>query len=235
MGLTPQVRSLAWVLVPAVMSGVAAVFSGAAQAEIIFSGTNIDVKVSDPVSVGMSPLKAITLTAVGKNGFFPNGFDSTRTNQGGTGITSEGDNLHQVGMPQINYYTPTNNPNISLLIDTHFLIGPPSYVSGTVLPSETMNIASAILGDTNGYFGNSLYGIFSLSGIPTSSEWDFAYIVAPEGTQVNLDFKIGAMQGSQSVRDEFIHSFTVTPEPSAFVLLAMGLLGMLVYARRLYL
>jgi hypothetical protein len=190
-----------------------------AQADIIiFSDANFDIKASNPVSVGTTPLQAIILTATGKNGYKPKGFDSSKSDYGGggTGITTTGNDLYQVGMPTVGLYTPTNSPNLNPTLDTHFLLNSNTYISIND-PTETMNVANSS-DDPNGYYGNSLAGNFFLKDLPTSSSWDFARLVVRNGTVVHFDFEIlGALDLENSISAEVVGSITV-PEPNLLML-----------------
>jgi hypothetical protein len=235
MRIKSLVRISVIMLVQALSISLLIHFGSIAHAEYLYPGTNIDISVSDPIPVTVgtsSTLYAITLTARGQNGYLPNAFDGTRSNNGGTGITTGSggtvNSLHQVGLPSASIYSTTNTPNFAPLVDTHFLIDPPDAVK--VSTAETMNVLSILPGDSGyggfapGWFGNSLTGIFTLTGTPTSSNWDFARLVVPLGTLVNFDFKIGAiLSGGSGQPEEFIHSFTVDiPEPGTVAMLCSG-------------
>jgi hypothetical protein len=231
MAMAQQVRSLAYILV-----AIAVIASGiCAQAEtIVYSGTNFDIKYSDPVLVGNTPLKAITLTAVGKNGALPNTFDSTKSGLGGLGITTTGNELHQIWEFSINGSpTPTNSLIVSGSIpqerDSHFLINSGQYLSGQIGPSEN-KIDNYAVEHAFGGFGNALFGTFTLIGASNTS-WNFAYLVVPDMAQVRFDFEIGADKfSSETVGVSF-----VVPEPSPLVLLVMlstVAAGLLLCARR---
>ncbi len=189
----------------------------------VWTGTNYQVQASAPTPVGTS-LLGVTLTAVGLNGAMPNAFDGVTG--GMTGITTVGTNLHQVfefafnGSP-----TPTlaliNGANsVYYPIDSHFLVNPPAILP-VIAPSENQIVADPTEAPFAG-FGNSLNGNFSLAGAPTPT-WDFAYLVVPSGTTVNLDFRLA--DGSGTHPFEVISGTMQVPEPSSIVLLAVGLVG----------
>jgi Dockerin type I domain len=162
-----------------------------AIARSIYVGTNIDVVASNPVPVGLA-LEAFTLTAEGLNGAIPNTFDSTNSGQGGTGITTVGDNLAQVWEFNASP-TPTNTlivpGDIPQQIDTHFLVDSGAIFSA-VAPQENRLVANPA---ENAYagFGNALWGTFALPS-QAAANWDFAYIVVPLNTTVNFDFQLAA-------------------------------------------
>jgi hypothetical protein len=220
-----QIRTIAFV-VSAFFLISSSHFAGAA---IIYSGSNIDVQLSDPVDVGTA-LKGITLTAIGKNGALPNSFDGTRLL--GTGITTTGDALHQ-----IYEFNASPTPTTTLIVagsipqnlDTHFLVGNDKIISITP-PTENRDTPFTVENAFGG-FGNSLNGVFSLKGTPTTSRWDFAYLVVPNGTQLNFKFSIGVLGLSTEMVNT---SYTVVPEPSTIALFAIGCMGLLlpVWRRR---
>ncbi len=195
-----------------------------AHGEIIYSGTNFDIQLSTPVEVGITPLKAMTLTVLGKNNVVPNSFDGTRL--GGTGITTTGDALHQIWE-----YNASQTPTTTLIVagsipenlDTHFLFGTDKIISITA-PNENRNTLYTVENDYGG-FGNSLNGVFSLKGTPTSSLWDLAYLVVPQGAQLNFKFSVGAIGFTPELVNA---SYSVVPEPSMIVLLAIGCTGLLI-------
>lgn len=240
MKVASQVRSLALILVPAVVAFSVVMSGSLAQAEIIvYSGTNFRVEVSSPVNVGITPLKAVTLTAIGLNGYKPNAFDSTASS--GTGITTTSNLLHQIyQLNEDDEYqrTPTllldpNYDPIPLDLDTHFLISNNYIVPpGTTAPNENRPTVGSTENQPGGGYGNKLYGTFTITGTPSES-WDFAYIVVQNGTQVNLNFTIAGLKGESDVTNEIVTgSFSVVPEPGTFVMLCTGGIGLLVYVWR---
>ncbi|HLA83327.1 MAG TPA: PEP-CTERM sorting domain-containing protein [Thermoguttaceae bacterium] len=202
-----------------------------AEANVIFVGTHFDIEASSPVDVGITPLRAITLTAVGKNGALPNTFDSTFSGVGGTGITTSSNRLHQVW----EFYGGLQTPTLTLAgdptpvpqeLDTHFLIRSNEYLLVDAL-AEDITLGSPEL-DTRDGFGSYLRGSFSLKG-DLEQRWDFAYLVVKAGTEVFLDFEIGGVDAvipgkgyANSVGGSF-----VVPEPSTLLLLILGVLGLL--------
>ena len=213
-----------------------------AQADMIYTGTNFDIEVSTAVDLEESPsLMAVTLTAIGKGGVLPVTFDSTFSGTGGTGITTVGNSLHQVWRgdgSQTWHRTPMVEVGYDLL-DTHFLDTTPMTI--TQSPEENKLVSNLETGDIYDGFGNHLVGAFAIQDVPANLQptWDFAYIVVPSGTKVILNFellgvdlegdgysdKVGGIPGSADVDTIF---FTVVPEPSMLLLLAMGALGLLV-------
>ncbi len=126
-------------LLPVVLGMVVlSLISVSAQAELVYVGTNFDISVSSPVNVGVTPLKAVTLTAIGKDGALPDTFDSTKSGSGGTGITTASDLLHQVwegGFSQTPTLTLAGDP-IPQHLDSHFLIETGLYLPGVSPPDE---------------------------------------------------------------------------------------------------
>jgi hypothetical protein len=163
----------------------------AAQGITLYTGTNIDLVASNPVPVGLK-LEAFTLSAVGMNGAIPNTFDSSNSGQGGTGITTVGNNLAQVwefnAVP-----TPTSNldnpGDIPQDIDTHFLVNS-TQIFSVVAPQENRLVPNPSENPDAG-FGNALWGTFALSS-QSSSTWNFAYVVVPLNTTVQFDFQLAA-------------------------------------------
>lgn len=200
------------------------VSTGIAQATVISVGTNFDIEVSTPIEVGITPLWAVTLTAVGKNGALPNTFDSDKSGAGGTGITTVGDLLHQVweyGTIATPTLTLLGDPTpISQEVDTHFLVETADIA--TMSPPAENKPTPYTVEDSRGGFGNSLTGTFSLLAVE-QPRWDFAYFVVPAGTEVFFDFEIGA-NGFDS---ETVGGSFVVPEPSTLLLLVLGALGLL--------
>ena len=129
---------------------------------------------------------------MGKNGAQPRVFDSTKSGQGGTGITTAGNLLHQVWeggfvpTPTANLVVPGSIPQS---IDTHFLVNTASLFI-TQLPAENRPLLAPSLHPFAGY-GSFLTGAFALVG-PANPTWNFAYIVVPAGTTVHFDFELGA-------------------------------------------
>jgi len=162
-----------------------------ASAAIIYSGTNLDVQATSLVAPG-GTLRAFTRSAVGKNGAQPRVFDSTKSGQGGTGITTTGNLLHQVWeggfvpTPTANLVVPGSIPQS---IDTHFLVDTASLFIAQ-LPAENRPLLAPSLHPFAGY-GSFLTGAFALVG-PANLTWNFAYIVVPVGTTVHFDFELGA-------------------------------------------
>jgi hypothetical protein len=221
----PLIPCRAWVVVLATV----AVLSGRlAQAEMVFTdvydGTNFTIQASNPVNLAGSALEAVTLRVVGLNGAIPNTYDSSKDNTGGTGITASA--LHQI-WPYDALATPTSDMLIPITQawDTHFLVNSANLLS-VAAPSEDRVLNH--LYDPWGGFGTFLKGTFTdLTAV--NSTWDFAYLVVPHGTTVHLDFDIG---GAGFASEVVGGSFTV-PEPSALILLVVGVLGLLACRRRL--
>jgi hypothetical protein len=206
----------------------AVVFSvSCARGAVIFSGVNFDVQVSNPVEVGVTPLEAITISVVGKNGLLPSAFDGTRL--GGTGITSTGNALHQIWE-----FGALATPTLTLAVggipqnlDSHFLVTNDKIIAQTA-PNEN-RIALSTAENAYGGFGNSLNGVFSLTGSTFSSTWDLAYLVVPQGSQLNFNFTVA---NAGSIKEQISASYVVTPEPGMMALLAAGCAGMLMLFRR---
>jgi hypothetical protein len=220
MNMVLQPRFGFFVLVTAITSPIFAPHF--AQGDTIYTGTNFNIQVSTPVDVGTTPLKAITLTAIGKNGALPSAF-------GGTGISTIGNALHQIYEGN---FVPT--PTTTLIVpgsipenlDTHFLVDTNNIIAITA-PNENRNTLSAVENAFGG-FGNVLNGVFTLKGTPTSSTWDMAYLVVPDGAQLNFNFSVSA----DGYSPELVNTSYTVPEPSAIALLAAGCIGLLFPIRR---
>jgi hypothetical protein len=200
-----------------------------AQADLVFTdvyqGANFAIQASNPVSL-TGTLEAVTLRAVGRNGAKPNTFDSTIDDTGGTGITSTA--LHQIWPYDLEgLKTPTLDVTIPInqTLDSHFLVLNAN-LAIVNMASENRPVTDHLY-DAYGGYGTSMTGSFSLKST-ASTTWDFAYLVVPQGTVVNLNFEIGAA----GFTSEAVHRSFAVPEPSAFALLAMGMVGLLVCCRR---
>ncbi len=224
-----QVRSLTLTLFTSALALSAILYGGYAQAEVVYSGTNFRIEESMPTDLGTG-LEAVTLTAIGQDPvspYNPNGFDSgTGSN---VGIWTASNALHQLwefGVISTPTLTLSYSGSIDQNLDTHFLISTGQYASVSNPPSETK--------EQGGDFGNSLTGTFSITSTvhPT---WDFAYLVVPVGTQVNLNFTIAGVRGVNNVdvASEVVNtSFTVTPEPGTITMLCAGAAVLAVYLFR---
>jgi hypothetical protein len=204
-----------------------------AHAELVFTntiynGTNFTIQVSDPVSLPGTPFNAVTLRAVGKNGALPSTFDSDKSGVHGTGITASA--LHEIWPYDLDVLkTPTLDMGVPInqALDSHFLV----HVNDLTIPAGKAPAEDRVLNhayDSYGGFGTYLKGTFTDS-TAVNSIWNFAYLVVPVGTTVNVDFEIGAA-GKPS--ETVMRSFTV-PEPSTIVLLSLGFVGFVVCRRRL--
>ena len=87
-------------------------------------------------------------------------------------------------------------------------------------PSENRNVTYTVE-NPNGGFGNQLHRHVRSTNTSPPTTWDFAYIVAPVGTVVDLDFYLA---GKNFSKELIGGSFTVVPEPESIGLLATGLL-----------
>jgi hypothetical protein len=196
-----------------------------AQAATIWTGTNVRVDASAPVHVGIA-LEAVTLTAVGIGGGLPNAFDGVGTTGDlHNGITTTGDALHQVWEVNV-LQTPTLDVSIPAdaafqPIDSHFLVLN-NDIAITSSPTENRPTTYTVE-NANGGFGNSLTGTFSLKNNTPPSTWDFAYIVAPVGAVVNLDFYLA---GKNFTKELATGSFSIVPEPPSVILLIAGAVGL---------
>lgn len=191
------------------------------QGATIYSGANLELRVSDPIEVGTTPLEAITITAVGANGVIPSGFDGS--------FTTTGNALHQLWQFGGYLKTPTTSINagdpIPLNLDSHFLVDSNNILPITP-PDENRIIATSLEDSVRGGFGNSLSGTFSLQH-PTSTNWDIAYLVVPKGTQINFNFKIG-FTTTGIPKEQVVSSYTVVPEPSVIALITFGCIALLI-------
>jgi hypothetical protein len=218
------------------IAATAAILSGQfARADLIytdiFTGSNFTIQVSNPVNIAGTALEAVTLRAVGKNGAIPNTFDSDKSGAHGTGISTTGSALHQIWpLDRSSLKTPTLDMDeedpFNQALDSHFLVYSANLIS-FIAPTED-RVTNHVY-DSQGGFGTYLRGTLTdMSAV--SSVWDFAYLVVPGGTTVNLDFEIGA-DGFES--DTVSRSFVVpAPEPNAIILLAVGVIGLLICRRR---
>ncbi len=203
----------------------------ASAENIVYSGTDFDVTVSDPVDVGIA-LKAVTLTATGKSGKLLSGFDGV--SDGMTGIVTQGDSLHQVWqIGALETPTLTQTEAVELIpaeifntVDTHFLFEE-AEILGTVNPTETRGVQNDSEHAYAG-FGDQLTGTFVLNGVALPT-WEFAYVVVPDGTEVTLDFDMSIL----GQNPEFVSSSFLVPEPGTLMLLALGgLVALPVVCRR---
>ena len=234
-------RSLHALLVVAALALAAIAFScldaSLARAGIVYSGTNFDIEASTPVNVGITPLEAVTLTVIGKNGYDPDGFDGVVN--GGTGITTVGNKLYQIyqgGFEKTPTLTMDDDYDpIPENLDTHFLVTTDSIIPITVPTENRLTLDSTE--NAYGGYGNKLTGAFSLIGDPNPT-WDLAYLVTPSGTTVNLNFVIAGIKNGQYTSSETVQASFTVPEPSALAMLAtcllpLGVCGLLVRRRRL--
>ncbi len=221
-----------------------------ARAEILYyyHGTNFDVQVSLSGYVGTTPLRVLTLTAIGTNvgGYvaIPSIFDSTNDNTGGTGITTTGNKLHQVY--QHNAYGDTNKtPTLSmddsfpsldsteLSFDTHFLIHElttdPLKDATVFVTSPTENRYPPGEIPYSGY-GSYLRGGFFLDNA-VSTSWDFAQLVVPDQTEVLFNFGLAGKRNEVPVKESVITSFLV-PEPGGLALYFAGGVSLALYVWR---
>jgi hypothetical protein len=199
-------------LTVAAFASIVSTFAVNAYSATIWWGNNIDIQVSDPVPVGNAPLWAVTLTAAGKNGAKPSVFDSTKSGTGGTGISTTPCSLHQVwefGVIPTPISTIQSDP-IPQQLDSHFLIYSGTFFAGPVAPTENWR-KSAPIEDARAGYGDQMIGLFSLRPDLAVWNWSFAYLVVPAGTEVMLDFEIGANGfPSETVTDSF---FVIPPPP----------------------
>ncbi len=242
MKLASQIRSLVILTVPAIAALLLAFPVHLVQAEIIYTGTYFDIQVSAPIDVGTTnTFKAVTLTAVGKNGYCPNAFDYA-----GSGIVTWENGTTASKLHQIYQHDEDNNkvktPTLSteqgcypltptqLALDSHFLVYNDNIA---IITTPAENKTSLYPGEdpSYGFIGSYLIGAFSLKELNPSETWDFAYLVVFDGTQVQLNCQIGATLGGGSIYETVSTSFMV-PEPGALVLLITGGVGLLVLVWR---
>jgi hypothetical protein len=111
-------------------------------------------------------------------------------------------------------------------LDSHFLVNNSNLL--VVAPLGEDRVANPAY-DPWGGFGSSLTGAFA-DRSAVGSAWDFAYLVVPDNTTVNLDFSIAAPGfSSETVGGSIV---VAAPEPGIFLLAAIAAIGLLAYARR---
>jgi len=178
----------------------------------VYTGTYIDIVASAPVPVGTGAeqLLLVELTAVGKQGALPAGFDGEIRGQ-----------LHQQTAPGA--LTPTLDEPFTdgsvfvTQIDSHFLllnedliwITPPSETAGPPGSSSEPPDASgpqAGLAETS--FGTKLFGEFAVTG-GGAPESTFVQLVVPAGSTVELDAMAGFGGDSPPPPESVVASFPV--------------------------
>ncbi|MCH8923802.1 MAG: hypothetical protein IIA67_11735, partial [Planctomycetes bacterium] len=187
-----------------------------ARAEMIYTGLNADVEISEPVMVGdgTENLLLVNLSIVGKNGALLSGFDGTISGP-----------LHQQSAAE----TPTpslDEPRADTIfltnIDTHFnvhnddviVLFPMSETLGSVASSGEATDATgtdAAIALTS--LGSSLSGTFVRMMGESTASWNLAQIVVPRGSTVSLEFEIGIRQGTQNSLEIVTTSFDVGSRP----------------------
>lgn len=234
-------QTSSWVLIPAVVGTLFTVLFATcpAQATTIYSGSSFQVEVTSPVPVGTTALNlvAFELKAIGLAGVKPNSFDSANEGSGGSGITTTGSLLHQVwefGSVQ----TPTETLNVAdsipMDLDTHFLLEDSDLLTLSDPDEEVPDGAGLVLYPApleheHAGFRHELTGTFVLKPGLEDTEWNFAQIVVPVGTEVFFDFSVAA----DGVAAERINtSFTAVPEPGTLLLGVAGAVMMLFSTRR---
>jgi hypothetical protein len=205
----------------------------AGGAQVPWYGTNYQIHSSTPVPVGSNDLYAVTLTAVGLNGRLPNGFDGGPASVPNplSGITTSGNSLHQywefdvVKTPDLDLALGGNS--VFQPIDTHFLVTDLNTL--TTGPRDENRPLEDDTEAVNAGYGSFLVGSFTKTG-PAAATWDFAYLVAPWGTHINLEFRVSAA----GYPNELVTGGFNVPEPSSACLLAIGAVGLAlgVWARR---
>ena len=218
----------------------------------VFSGSIYDVVITNPTPVGANPagenlmgfmLKIVNTT--GNSAFDPGGFngntplESNPSNPTGptyAGIMGVFHNQYLV----MDGTSPTiDDPDFATSIDTHF-----NLLTGDVLlvgkgPTETNNLPAGPTAepfDATGPwaafamtdFGDRLYGNFALNGGAAGPVWELAYIAAPMGSTVFMEFFVTGVGGGEDV----VGSFPVVPEPATMSLLAIGGIGALLRRRK---
>ncbi len=159
------VRFPLWAFISAVVVILAIIINSSALADVIYSGTNFEIIESSPIDVGVTPLKAVTLTAVGNGLAKPSVFDSSRSGSGGTGITTTGNALYQIWEGDVSP-TPTKTllgywGTIPQDLDTHFLVDKNNLSIPQGLDPSENRVDANHAENSWGGFGNSLTGTFS--------------------------------------------------------------------------
>ena len=189
----------------------------ASAADTIWSwkGNSYEVTASQPIPVGRGPLWSVTLTVAGEDDVIPNTFDSTKSGSGGMGITTAGNQLHQVWA-----FNATPTPLQTLEsgdliprqdLDTHFLVDRDDVSFSIRFPGENREVLDPFEDEWGG-FGSFLDGTFSVRG-RTDDTWPFALIVVPADTEVILDFEIGAVGFPSEVVSGSFNVESRTPNP----------------------
>jgi len=188
-----RVRRVATTL--GVLAAVVAL-AASAHGEILVTGTNWEVSMSapTPVGTGAESLVAVTLSVsniTGDAAFDPNAFGWHMKD--GTELIGIQGQLHQEwgfggGLPTPSMKPPFVGGPVGTPLDSHFLtennLSPPG---GD--PQEDMTPGTSTEPPTPGYgngFGTFLKGDFTDPDV-SGTTWDFAYLVVPEGSLLDLD------------------------------------------------
>ena len=184
-----------------------------AVGDIVFEGSNADLEITSPLSVGdgSENLRSVILRAVGKDGALVAGFDGDIQ-----GI------LHQQSAPAAMTPTldePLGDVQLVTGIDTHFLVqGEQILAVPGFEPAELVGIAAssdeapdasgpmANLAQTS--FGDSISGAFARIG-GGQSPWDLAQLVVPEGTAITLELELGFSGPTPPVKEIVATTFEV--------------------------
>jgi len=214
--------------------GLVVALAATASGEIIATAVNYQISMSDPVPVGTGAenLVAVTLTVTNLSGDAArnvNGFG--RHAPGGVELIGIHGQLHQEwffggGVPSPTTKPPYSGGPTPTSIDSHFLTqGPLTPPGGD--PEEDMVSGSSTEPPEGGGgtgFGTYLRGDFTDPGANDASSWDFARLVVPSGSLIDIDafFASETLQERLTAMDVPVGD--VIPEPgSLLMLLGAGL------------
>ncbi len=211
--------------------------TGGANAEImVYQGTNYDVLISDPVSVGgtgtLTSFDLIVRNKTGDAAKNPSGLMAMDNALGSMGFFGD---FHQNGFPAASLTSPDATSAVFAdALDTHFLFTSAEVVTA-VAPAEDQGVApSGEVGAFTYSFGSFLTAGVGLLGGNDSEDWDLAQFViedpgapmmgkwfdpADPWNKVNAFFQIAGADGS---KENIAFSIGMIPEPATMSLLALG-------------